>query len=111
MLAVGELRQVKDLRGQLSELPSQLIVAQDGSGDYATVQAAIDAVQANNTERVEIIIKNGIYKEVVTVPANKPFITMLGESAEGTVITYDNYAGRERPTGGTFGTSGSAICS
>ena len=108
MLAVGELRQVKDLRGQISELPSQLIVAQDGSGDYATVQAAIDAVQANNTERVEIIIKNGIYKEVVTVPANKPFITMLGESAEGTVITYDNYAGRERPTGGTFGTSGSA---
>lgn len=42
------------------------------------------------------------------MPANKPFITMLGESAEGTVITYDNYAGRERPTGGTFGTSGSA---
>lgn len=108
MLGSGELKQVKDLRGQISRLPSQLIVAQDGTGDYTAVQAAIDAVQANNTERVEIFIKKGIYKEVVTVPANKPFITMIGESAEGTVITYDNYAGRERSTGGTFGTSGSA---
>ncbi|WP_199620690.1 pectate lyase [Paenibacillus alkalitolerans] len=107
-LMSGDLKQVKDLREQLSALPSRLVVAKDGSGDYTAVQAAVDAVQANNTERVEIYIKNGVYKEVVTVPANKPFITMIGESAEGAVITYDNYASRDRPTGGTYGTSGSA---
>lgn len=107
-LASGELKQVKDLREQISALPSRLVVAQDGTGDYSNVQAAVDAVQANNTERVEIFIKKGIYKEVVTVPVNKPFITMIGENAEDTVISYDNYAGRERPAGGTYGTSGSA---
>ncbi len=107
-LAPGELKAVKDMIRQISALPSQLTVAQDGTGDYSDIQAAIDAVQANNTERVEIFIKKGIYKQVVTVPVNKPFISMIGESAEDTVVTYDNYAGRERPTGGTYGTSGSA---
>ncbi|MCA0756697.1 pectate lyase [Paenibacillus sp. N4] len=104
----GELKQVKDLRGQIRELPSQLTVAQDGTGDYSDIQAAVDAVQPNNTERVNILVKKGIYKQVVTVPANKPFISMIGESSEDTVITYDNYSGRERPAGGTYGTSGSA---
>lgn len=107
-LTAGDLKLTRDLRPQLGALPSRMTVAQDGTGDYTAVQAAIDAVQANNSERVEIFIKDGIYKEVVTVPANKPFIAMIGESAEGTVITYDNYSGKEKPTGGTYGTSGSA---
>ncbi|WP_373229848.1 pectate lyase [Cohnella sp.] len=107
-LKSGDMERVGDLRSQLSAMTNHLTVAQDGSKDYVTVQAAIDAVQANNTEPVEISILNGIYKEVVTIPANKPFITLVGESAEGTVLTYDNYAGLERPIGGTYGTSGSA---
>ncbi|MCI3923129.1 pectate lyase [Paenibacillus sp. TRM 82003] len=107
-LRLGDLRTAGDAREALRTLPSRLVVAQDGSGDYAAVQAAVDAVPANNEDPVEIFIRNGVYKEVVTIPANKPFITMIGESAEGTVLTYDNYAGKERPTGGTYGTSGSA---
>ncbi|CAM4445044.1 pectate lyase [Paenibacillus tarimensis] len=107
-LAAGDIRQAGDVRDQLRAMPSRLVVAQDGKGDYRTVQGAIDAVQANNTDPVEIFVHNGVYKEVVTIPANKPFITLTGESAEGTVLTYDNYSGREKPTGGTYGTSGSA---
>jgi pectinesterase len=78
-------------------------VAKDGTGTYTTVQAAINAVPANNTHRVVITIKPGIYREVVTVPANKPYITLqgLGSSASATVIVYDNYAG-------AVGTSNSA---
>jgi pectinesterase len=50
-----------------------------------------------------ITIKPGTYREVVTVPANKPYITLqgLGSSASQTVIVYNNYAG-------AVGTSGSA---
>ncbi len=107
-LRAGDLLRAGDVREALSALPSRIVVAQDGSGDYVSVQAAVDAVPANNAEPVEIYIHNGVYEEVVTIPANKPFITMIGESAEGTVLTYDNYSGKERPTGGTYGTSGSA---
>jgi PelA/Pel-15E family pectate lyase len=107
-LAEGELRKVEDATEELAAIESKLTVAQDGSGDYGTVQQAIDAVPANNSEPVKIFIKNGVYKEVVRVPADKPFITMIGESAEKTILTYDNYAKKPRPEGGTYGTSGSA---
>ncbi|QGH37049.1 LPXTG cell wall anchor domain-containing protein [Gracilibacillus salitolerans] len=92
----------------MNDIESHLVVAQDGSGDYETVQAAIDAVPENNHNPVTIFVKDGTYKEVVTIPTNKPFITLLGESKNDTVITYDNYAGRDNGVGGTLGTSGSA---
>lgn len=107
-LVEGELSRVENMTEELNNLHVKLTVAKDGSGDYQTVQAAIDAVPANNTSPVEIFIKNGVYKEVVKVPANKPLITLAGESAEKTILTYDNYAKKERPEGGTYGTSGSA---
>lgn len=107
-LAEGQIMQVKEATARLNETHSRLVVARDGSGDYTSVQAAIDAVPKGNGSPVEIYIKNGTYKEVVTIPAEKPFITLIGESAEGTVLTYDNYAGKEKPGGGTYGTGGSA---
>jgi len=107
-LVEGEVSRVEDATEELKKLHVKLTVSKDESGDYQTVQAAIDAVPANNTDTVEIFVKNGIYKEVIKVPANKPFITLVGESAENTVLTYDNYAKKERPEGGTYGTSGSA---
>ncbi|MCR2807386.1 pectate lyase [Paenibacillus soyae] len=107
-LATGDIRQVTSLTKQLSELQNELTVAQDGTGDYRTVQAAIDAVPAGNGAPVTIHVKNGIYKEVVRIPSDKPFITLVGEDSQKTVITYDNYSGRDNGAGGTFGTSGSA---
>ncbi|WP_318153000.1 pectinesterase family protein [Metabacillus arenae] len=97
-----------DSTEDLSTISIKLVVAKDGSGDYQTVQEAIDAVPANNTEPVKIFLKNGVYKEVVKVPANKPFISLIGENPEKTILTYDNYAKKPRPEGGTYGTGGSA---
>jgi pectinesterase len=79
-------------------------VAKDGTGQYSTVQAAIDAVPANNTTRRVITIKAGTYREIVTIPANKPFVTLqgLGSSAAATVIV-NNHS-----SAGGYGTSGSA---
>ncbi|MET9391698.1 pectinesterase family protein [Streptomyces sp. NPDC006624] len=87
-----------------------LTVAQDGSGQYRTVQAAVDAVPANNPSRVVIAVKPGTYREVVKVPSNKPHVTIQGTGAsrKDTTIVYNNASGTPKPGGGTYGTSGSA---
>lgn len=79
-------------------------VASDGTGTYRTVQAAINAVPANNTKPVTITIKPGTYREIVTIPANKPYITLqgLGSTANSTLIV-DNHS-----NAGGYGTGGSA---
>ncbi len=87
---------------------SKIIVAQNGSGNYKTVQAAVNAVPSNNTTPVVIYIKTGTYKEVVTVPSNKPHITFYGQDEKSTIITFNNYHGKTKPGGGTFGTGDSA---
>ncbi|OEJ28635.1 pectate lyase [Streptomyces agglomeratus] len=88
-----------------------LTVAKDGSGQYKTVQAAVDAVPADNPSRVVISVKPGTYRETVNVPASKPHITIQGSGAsrKDTVIVYGNAAGMRKPDGsGTYGTPGSA---
>jgi pectinesterase len=79
-------------------------VAQDGSGDFKTVQAALDAIPEGNDKPVTIFIKKGIYKEVVIVDARKSFITLEGENAENTILTYNNHAGTKLPNGDTLNT-------
>ena len=68
-------------------------VAKDGTGNFTTVQAAIDAAPTGRTTPYTIYIKNGTYKELVTVPSDKPFMQLIGESVANTTITYDNSAG------------------
>ncbi|MBC9728147.1 pectinesterase family protein [Streptomyces sp. TRM68367] len=88
-----------------------ITVAKDGSGQYRTVQAAVNAVPANNPSRVVIAVKPGTYRETVKVPSNKPHVTIQGTggSRNDTVIVYDNAAGTPKPDGsGNYGTSGSA---
>lgn len=84
------------------------IVAKDGSGDYTTVQAAINAAPTNLTVSYKIFIKNGKYKEKINIPSNKPFLQFIGESVANVILTYDDYSGKANPAGGTFGTSTSA---
>ncbi|WP_155058923.1 pectinesterase family protein [Streptomyces blattellae] len=91
-----------------------LTVAADGSAQYRTVQAAVDAVPVNNASRVVISVRPGTYREVVKVPANKPHVTIQGSggSRRDTVIVYNNAAGTPKPDGsGTYGTAGSATMS
>ncbi len=66
----------------------EFTVAADGSGDVRTVNAAIDKVPVGNKARCIIRIKPGIYDEQIRVPANKPYVSFIGESAEKTILTY-----------------------
>ncbi|CAL9518573.1 pectinesterase family protein [Streptomyces sp. enrichment culture] len=88
-----------------------LTVAKDGTGQYRTVQAAVNAVPADNASRVVIAVKPGTYRETVRVPSDKPHVTLQGTggSRKDTVIVFNNAAGTPKPDGsGTYGTSGSA---
>jgi pectinesterase len=84
------------------------IVAADGSGDFTSVQAAIDAVPHLRKNRTTIFIKNGIYKEKLILPSTKTNVCFQGESTSGTVLTYDDYAARKNIFGEEIGTSGSS---
>lgn len=84
------------------------VVAQDGSGDFTTVQAAINAVPEMRTNRTRIHIKPGTYKEKLTLPANKTNVSFIGDCALTTKITYDDFASKKNRFGENIGTSGSS---
>ena len=69
-----------------------LVVAADGSGDYRTVQAAVDAVPSKSSERTVILVRRGTYRELVTVSPEKINITLRGEDRSGVVIAAENNA-------------------
>ena len=82
------------------------IVASDGSGTHKTVQEAIDAVPQNTSasNRWTIFIKAGTYRERVYVQREKRFVTLLGEDAGRTVITYNLNATMPGEDGRPIGT-------
>lgn len=86
----------------------KIIVSQDGSGNYKTVQAALDAVPSGNDKPVTIFVKNGIYKEAITVDARKNFIRLIGENKDKTILTFNNHAGTKLSNGDTINTWTSA---
>jgi pectinesterase len=87
---------------------ARLVVAADGSGDYPTVQQALDAVPSEQTQVTTIFIKKGTYKEKLTLATGKNFVRLLGEDAATTVLTYDDYAQKKNAEGKDIGTSNSA---
>jgi pectin methylesterase-like acyl-CoA thioesterase len=85
-----------------------LTVAPDGSGDFTTVQAAVDAVPDGVAYTIRI--RPGHYREVVKIPATKPNLTLLGTTGDpaDAVVDFDNASGTLKPDGTPFGTTGSA---
>ena len=87
----------------------ELVVAKDGSGDYMTVQEAINAVPDYNSEEIKIMIAPGTYKEKLVVPESKSHVTLIARSEGEVIITNDDYAGKTSlVTGRKLGTSGSS---
>jgi len=80
------------------------VVAQDGTGNFTTVQAALNAVPAKNKKPVTIFIKNGTYKEKVLLDSTKHFVTLVGEDKFKTVLTYNDHTGKISPSGETINT-------
>jgi pectinesterase len=88
LLAIG-------IRAQTTAVyPKQITVARDGSGNYTTIQEAVDAIRAYSPEHIIINIRNGVYHEKVVVPAWVTNVSFVGESKNGTIITNEDYSGR-----------------
>lgn len=84
-----------------------ITVAKDGSGDFFTVQEAIDAVpNFRKNVRTTILVRKGEYKETVVIPPSKINLSIIGET--GAVITNDGYASKKTRFGNEMSTSGSA---
>ncbi len=64
-----------------------LVVAADGSGDFTTLTEAFEQLPYYNYQRYVILVKNGVYNEKIRI--EKDFITIRGESREGTIIQYE----------------------
>jgi pectinesterase len=69
----------------------KITVAQDGTGDYTTIQQAIDASRSFPDQRVTIYVRDGTYREKIVVPACNTRLSILGESVDKTIITWDDY--------------------
>lgn len=69
------------------------VVAQDGTGDHTTLQAAVDAAPENRVKPWLIFIKEGKYKEHVNIPENKPFLYFIGQDRDKVQITDDKLCG------------------
>jgi len=87
----------------LSAKAYDIVVAQDGTGQFTSVQEAISSVRDFRPEgRTVIFIRKGVYKEKVVLPTQKTAITLIGEDRDSTVITWDDHANINKM--GTFKT-------
>lgn len=72
------------------------VVSKDGTGDFATIQEAIDACPDN--ERKIIFIKAGNYNEKVEIgshtQASKKLLSIIGEDPEKVIINWNDYNGK-----------------
>ncbi|MBV1852598.1 pectinesterase family protein [Catellatospora tritici] len=104
-------RVLGDLAGAgRADREEQITVDPTGLGDVTTVQAAVDAAPAGSQARVVIRVRPGLYRETVTVPAEKPNLAIVGTSGrpEDVVIVENHCNGCLKPDGTTYGTTGSA---
>src|SRR5207237_7390126 len=71
---------------------------------FPTIGAALAALPAT-PQRAVVFVHDGRYHEKLSI--DRPRVTLLGESRDGTVLTYDAAAGMPAPNGGAYGTRGS----
>ncbi len=72
--------------------PDTLFVARDGTAEFRNIDDAIEVCRAFMDYHKVIFVKNGIYKEKLIIPQWLQNIEICGESAEHTIITYDDHA-------------------
>ena len=71
-----------------------LTVSQDGKGDFTTIQQAVDASKAFPDQRVTIFVKNGTHREKVRIPSCNSLLSIIGESTDKTILSFNDYFSR-----------------
>lgn len=81
-----------------------IVVSADGHGDFPTVRQALESISLQNLERRVIFIKHGTYREKLLI--DRPYVTIEGQDADGTVLSYDDKPTDRGPDGKPLGTYG-----
>ena len=84
-------------KAQQQVYPTSFTVAKDGSGDFKTIQEAVNAVRNFSQQQVTIHVKPGIYAEKVVVSEIRTNVYLKGENPETTIITNGDYSGKMLP--------------
>ena len=82
----------------------KILVAQDGTGQFKTVQEAFNSVSKNNQTPITVLIKNGVYKEKLHLDSSKNFVTLVGVDKFNTILTFDDHTGKVSAKGDTVNT-------
>lgn len=75
------------LESAAKDIKADVVVAQDGSGNYSTVTEAVASVPNKSKNRYVIYVKRGTYKENVEVGKKKENVMIIGDGMKLTVIT------------------------
>lgn len=62
------------------------VVSTDSTGDFTSIQAAVDHAPDNSKVPYRILIKDGFYQEHLEIPASKTNICLIGSSPEQVII-------------------------
>ena len=62
------------------------VVSPDGKGNYTSIQKAIDNVPSKRTEPWLIFVANGTYEEQIIIPEDKPYIHLIGQDVDKTIV-------------------------
>lgn len=74
----------------------RITVAPDGSGDFKSIQDAVDSAKAFPDRRILLYVKNGLYAEKVKIHEWNTRLSLIGESRDGTIIAYDDHFDKVR---------------
>lgn len=80
--------------------PDTLVVSRDGTGEFRTIDEAIEVCRAFMDYTKVIYVKKGVYKEKLIIPSWLTNITICGEDRNNTIITWDDHANIKMPVGG-----------
>ena len=92
MLIFAAMTQMAVMAAGPYDNPDTLVVARDGTGQFRTVNEAVEVCRAFMEYHKVILVKSGTYKEKVVIPSWLDNIEILGEDVNTTVITYDDHA-------------------
>jgi len=72
----------------------KITVAKDGSGDFNSIQRAINFIRDLGPAEALVLIKSGTYDEKVVIPSSKHKIILQGENKDNTIITNNDFSGK-----------------
>ncbi|RRT58781.1 hypothetical protein B296_00026771 [Ensete ventricosum] len=75
-----------------ASIAKTIVVNPSGTGDFRSIQEAIDSVPDFNNQWVKIHLASGVYREKVVIGASKTYILLEGEGAQKTSIEWGDYA-------------------